>query len=143
MIFWVFGTLSVTFLIIFSDASVTFFVTFFCQTPFAGLLLRQGDFFFYQGKTSWVDSACADCPGFLVLRAAPAPASTFASEPQIVPWASISLHGPLDICLDLLPAAPRPPMKKLERGEKTPTPKISASLRKRPVLLRPIKFRPY
>ena len=27
--------------------------------------------------------ACADCPGFLVLRAAPAPASTVVSEPQI------------------------------------------------------------
>ena len=26
---------------------------------------------------------CADCPGFLVLGAAPAPASTFVSEPQI------------------------------------------------------------
>ena len=33
----------------------------------------------------WVDSACADCPGFLVLGAAPAPASTFVLEPQIVP----------------------------------------------------------
>ena len=38
-----------------------------------------------QEKTPWVDSACADCPGFLVLGAAPAPASTFVSEPQIVP----------------------------------------------------------
>ena len=33
----------------------------------------------------WVASACADCPGCLVLGAAPAPASTFVSEPQIVP----------------------------------------------------------
>ena len=30
------------FLVTFSDASVTFSITF-CQTPFAGLLLRQGD----------------------------------------------------------------------------------------------------
>ena len=37
-----------------------------------------------QGKTPWVASACADCPGFLVLGAALAPASTFVSEPQIV-----------------------------------------------------------
>ena len=37
-----------------------------------------------QGKTPWVDPACADCPGFLVLSAAPAPASTSVSEPQIV-----------------------------------------------------------
>ena len=40
---------------------------------------------FSQGKTPWVDSACADCPGFLVLSAAPAAASTFVSDPQIVP----------------------------------------------------------
>ena len=33
----------------------------------------------FQGKTPWVDSACADCPSFLVLDAAPAPASTFVS----------------------------------------------------------------
>ena len=38
-----------------------------------------------QGETPWVDPACADCPGFLVLGAAPAPASSFVSEPQIVP----------------------------------------------------------
>ena len=38
-----------------------------------------------QGKTSRVDSACVDCPGFGVLGAAPAPASTFVSEPQIIP----------------------------------------------------------
>ena len=37
-LFFRFGHFSVTF----SGASVTFFVTF-CQTPFAGLLLRQGD----------------------------------------------------------------------------------------------------
>ena len=42
---------------------------------------------FSQGKTPRVDPACADCPGFLVLGDAPAPASTFASEPQIVPLA--------------------------------------------------------
>ena len=31
-------------------------------------------------------------------------------------WASILLHGPLDICLDLLPAAPLPPMQKQTHG---------------------------
>ena len=31
---------------------------------------------------------------------------------RLFPWASILLHGPLDICLDLLPAAPLPPMQK-------------------------------
>ena len=30
-------------------------------------------------------STCADRPGFLVLGSAPAPASTFVSEPQIAP----------------------------------------------------------
>ena len=30
-----------------------------------------------QGKIAWVDSACADCPGFLVPGAASAPASSF------------------------------------------------------------------
>ena len=33
------------------------------------------NFIMFQGKTPWVDSACADCPGFVVLGAAPAPAS--------------------------------------------------------------------
>ena len=37
-----------------------------------------------QGKTPWVDSACADCPGFLVLGAAHPLASTFVWEPQLV-----------------------------------------------------------
>ena len=27
---------------------------------------------------------------------------------KLFPWSSILLHGPLDICLDLLPATPRP-----------------------------------
>ena len=39
----------------------------------------------YSGKDPLCCSACADCPGFLVLGAAPAPASTLVSEPQIVP----------------------------------------------------------
>ena len=30
---------------------------------------------------------------------------------RFFPWASILLHGPLDICLDLLPAAPLPRAK--------------------------------
>ena len=52
------------------------------------LSLSRGDrkeSHFYQGKTPWVGWACADCPGFLVLSAAPASASTFVSEPQILP----------------------------------------------------------
>ena len=31
---------------------------------------------------------------------------------SLYPWTSILLHGPLDICLDLLPAAPLPPVQK-------------------------------
>ena len=37
---------------------------------------------------------CCDCPGFLGLGSAPAPASTLVSEPQVVP---LLLYGPLDI----------------------------------------------
>ena len=37
-----------------------------------------------QRNTPWGAPACADCPGFLVLGAAPAPASTSVPEPQIV-----------------------------------------------------------
>ena len=40
---------------------------------------------FYRGNTPWVAPACAECPGFLVLGSALAPASTLVSEPQIVP----------------------------------------------------------
>ena len=45
---------------------------FFCRKPPA-----------LSSNPPLVDSACADCPGFL--GAAPASASTFVSEPQIVP----------------------------------------------------------
>ena len=38
-----------------------------------------------QRKTPWVDSACANCPGILVLGTAPASASTFVLGPQIAP----------------------------------------------------------
>ena len=54
-----------------------------------------------------------DMSVFLVLGAAPAQASTFVSDCLgLFPWASILLHGPLGICLDLLPAAPLPPVQK-------------------------------
>ena len=52
---------------------------------------------FFQAKTPWVAPACADCPDFQVLGSASALASTFISEPQFVPLASILLYGPLDI----------------------------------------------
>ena len=38
-----------------------------------------------QGKTSWVDSACADCPGFLIRGAAGAHIPASSQERQIVP----------------------------------------------------------
>ena len=65
----------------------------------------------YQGKTPWVDSACADCLVFsswvlLLPRLPPSSRSL-----RLFPWASLLLHGPLDICLDLLPAAPLPPVQ--------------------------------
>ena len=62
-------------------------------------------------KTPWVAPACADCPGFLVwvlLLPRPPPS---ARSLRLCPWASILLHGPLDICLDLLPATPPPPVQ--------------------------------
>ena len=43
-LFFVFGTLSVTFRSLFLML-LSLFSSLFCQTPFAGLLLRQGDFF--------------------------------------------------------------------------------------------------
>ena len=45
-LFFIFGTLSVTFWSLFGHffwRSCHFFSSLFCQTPFAGLLLRQGD----------------------------------------------------------------------------------------------------
>ena len=65
-----------------------------------------------QENTPWVASACADCPGFLVLGAAPDPASTWSLSLRLFTCASILLYGPLDICLDLLPAASPPPVQK-------------------------------
>ena len=66
---------------------------------------------FFQGNTPWVAPACADCPGFLVLVSAPAPATTLVSEPQIVPWASILLYGPLEIAWVCCPQLPHHPCK--------------------------------
>ena len=66
---------------------------------------------FCQAKTPWVAPACADCPGFLVwvlLLPRPPPS---ARSLRLCPCASILLHGPLDICLDLLPATPPPPVQ--------------------------------
>ena len=37
---------------------------------------------------------------------------------RLCPWASPLLHGPLDICLDLLPAAPPPPVQKRDAQHK-------------------------
>ena len=47
-----------------------------------------------------------------MLGAAPALASSFVS------WASILLHGCLDICLDMLPEAPIPPLQKWDAQHK-------------------------
>ena len=67
---------------------------------------------FTQGNTPWVAPACADCPGFLALGSAPAPASTLVSEPRIVPLGYAFALRALGHCLDLLPAAPPPPLQK-------------------------------
>ena len=71
-----------------------------------------------QGRSPWIDSSCAVCPGFLVPGAASAPAPSFFQEPQIVPRTSICFLAPLDICLDLLPTAHLPPVPKLDSQHK-------------------------
>ena len=65
-----------------------------------------------QGQTPWVDSACADCPGFWswVPLLPQLPPSSWSL--RLFPCASILLHGPVDIYLDLLSAAPLPPVQK-------------------------------
>ena len=72
----------------------------------------------FSAKSPWVASACADCPGFLVLGAPPAPASTLVSEPQIVPLGWHFALRALGHCLDLLPAAPPPPVQKRDAQHK-------------------------
>ena len=59
-----------------------------------------------------------DCPGSLswvLLLPRPPPSSRSL---RLFPCASILLHGPLDICLDLLLAAPLPPMQKQDAQRK-------------------------
>ena len=84
-----------------------------------------------EAETPWVDSACALLTvlvlgsGVLLLPQLPPSSRSF----RLIPWASILLHGPVDICLDLLPAAPLPPVQKQDaqhkflqrRGAHTPT----------------------
>ena len=62
-----------------------------------------------QGKSAWVDSACAGCAGFLVPDAVRSPAPSFMEEPQIVPelaFASSHLRGNYWICCLQLPYHP-------------------------------------
>ena len=46
------------------------------------------------------------------LGAAPAQLPPWSRSLRALAWASISLHGPLDVCLDVVPAAPIPSMQK-------------------------------
>ena len=50
----------------------------------ASAVFRQRLTGLIRAKTHWVDSACAACPGFLVLGAADARLSSFVEEPQSV-----------------------------------------------------------
>ena len=69
-------------------------LTIACPKNLLGLFLALRMIVFFEvilktlqkhpGKTAWVPPACADRPGFLVLGSAPALASTFVSEPQLV-----------------------------------------------------------
>ena len=93
----------------------------FPRVPFGRVAFRR--FQSHQQKTPWVDSACADCPGFLVRGAADAPPPPSSRSISLCPWASILLHGPLNICLDLLPAAPPPPIQQVFTAQgRTPKP---------------------
>ena len=68
-----------------------------------------------QGKTHWADSACADCPGFFVLGAAPAQAPPPSSQSlRLFPWASILLHGGpwTSFACICCPQLPLPPVQK-------------------------------
>ena len=61
-----------------------------------------------QGRTPWLIQHVLTVLVFLSwVLLLPRPPSSFWSL-RLFPWASILLHGPLDICLDLLPAAPLP-----------------------------------
>ena len=70
----------------------------------------------FQGNAAWVAPACADCPVFLVLGSAPAPASTLVLEPQIDPvgpglaFCSTG-RGSLDIAWICCPQLPHHPCK--------------------------------
>ena len=70
-----------------------------------------------QGKTPWVDSACADCPGFWGLGCCPPPRLPPPSRSlRLCPWASILLHGSLDI---LLGSAAQPPHHRMQKTGRT------------------------
>ena len=65
------------------------------------------------GKSQWVDSACADSPGFLVSWVLLVPRlPTSSRSPSLRPRTSICPLGLVDIWLDLLPKAPPPPVQK-------------------------------
>ena len=61
-----------------------------------------------RGKAPWVDPACADCPGFLVARAADAFSRASSRSLKVCPWTSICFMASSRKVLDLLPAPPLP-----------------------------------
>ena len=73
-----------------------------------------------QGETPWFDSACADCPGFLVSGAADTPPSSFVQEPQSAPLdpTSIFFMAAWSKFLDLLPPVPLPSEQKRDAQHK-------------------------
>ena len=76
-----------------------------------------------QGKTPWVDQACADCPDFPVLGAGGArppklhPEVTRTSD--CAPELAFAFMVHSSTFLDLLPPAPLPPMQKREAQHKS------------------------
>ena len=70
---------------------------------------RVSDNIFGQGKTTWVDSACADYPGFLVPRAAGTRLPASSKSLRLCPRASICCRAPWTfawICCSQLPHHP-------------------------------------
>ena len=73
-----------------------------------GVMLRSLHNHSFQEKTPCADSACADCPGFLVSGAADARTPSFVREPHAVSLDWHLLHGPFKqnswICYPSSPA---------------------------------------
>ena len=67
-------------------------------------------------NTPWAASACADCPGFLVLVLLLPRLPPWSQSLRLCCWASILLYGPLDIAWNCCPQLPHQPCKNGTHG---------------------------